>query len=82
MDFLFIQINKLDDYYLTGLIPKALKINHISYRSLYVLSSRDVQSNFRSKRFDWLIFGHFSHMRMILDKMNEIWNRVLNNRLN
>lgn len=74
---LYVKYFWVDDYYITGLLARATKASYYSLNSLYVIGSSLVEPRFRGRRGDYLVFGHFGHLKDAISKMYNVWEHVL-----
>jgi hypothetical protein len=67
----------VDDYYITGLLIKAVNASFSQYNSLFILNSDYVDQSFYSKKKNNIIFGHYSHIDHIVNKISFIWSHIV-----
>jgi hypothetical protein len=75
----------IDDYYLTGLLAKSANVTFVKQNSLYVLNPEHIETMFKSKNANWLLFAHYSHSTNLLDRMRTLWsqmNHLFNDKIN
>lgn len=70
----YIKFFWIDDYYMTGLLTKALNVTFVFFNSIYKINRKLVESSFIGERSDVTTFGHLPGQ---LNTLYSIWKSVL-----
>lgn len=64
----------IDDYYISGLLARAVDANYESINSLYTVNRNLVEQQFLGKKSFYTVFGH---MPISINKVYQIWNYII-----
>lgn len=69
----------VDDYYMTGLLLRALNVTYRVFTSLYTINSNLVEQRFAGKTADYTAYGHLPSR---YDLLHKTWKNILKNQFN
>lgn len=68
----------VDDFYITGLLAKAVNASYEFFNSLYIIAGNLVEPRFTGKQSAYTVFGHLPGQ---LNKVYNVWKYILESEL-